>query len=549
MKKIYVAAAAALLASTALTMPAFAADSTEKQIKMLQEQLRAMQQQLQTLQTQAQQSQAALDDEIAVREKKEKQAKEALMEAGGKSVFVNGEVKVIPPQNPKVVMSGSNKFTIQSADGAWSIAPTGRLHFDMGTYLSQKPQLATGPGTVAGGKYQGGFNVRRARLGFQGKAMGDFEWSLIADVGGTNDGAVITIPTALPATTASQTANGLINQAKIAYVGLKNTAIEAGYFASFMTLDEATSSNNIMFIERATPASIAGSVSAGDPRFNAGFRTWGKDWWLGVYFTGGAPGELHAGGWERRTGGYARATYNIVNEDLKTLHVGGNVSTTFHIPNTGVGTAPNIGLSDRAELRIDTTAFLNSGALGTVANPLKKINIYGAELAGTWSSFYFQGEYLWFQAKRAPGAVAAFNTRANVNFDGGYLQASYTFGGRRTYNAAEGVYGGVTPVENFSPKNGTLGAVEIAARISRMDLQDKFSPSFTAASQPGSVNGGIQTSYTVGINWIWNPLMMWKFNYIHTNIDKTNPAATATSLGVPAGIKLDAIAARFQIQY
>ena len=41
MKKLYVATAA-LLASTALSMPAFAADSTEKQIQMLKEQLRVV---------------------------------------------------------------------------------------------------------------------------------------------------------------------------------------------------------------------------------------------------------------------------------------------------------------------------------------------------------------------------------------------------------------------------------------------------------------------------------------------------------------------------
>jgi hypothetical protein len=42
---------------------------------------------------------------------------------------------------------------------------------------------------------------------------------------------------------------------------------------------------------------------------------------------------------------------------------------------------------------------------------------------------------------------------------------------------------------------------------------------------------------------------MWKFNYIHTNIDKTNPAVTIAAGGSKAGLKLDALAARFQVTF
>jgi len=530
MKKHYLATTAMLAATALMSTSAFAAESTEKQIKMLQQQLQMMQQQLNALQSSNADSKAALDSEIAERAAEKKAAEEAHMEAGGRVVLEGGKKKLLPPKNPKVMISSANKFSLSSADGKWTIQPTGRLHFDAGGYFNQKSELATGPLTTAGGRLQGGTNLRRARLGFQGKAMGDFEWSLIADVGGTNDGVV------------AGASAGLINQAKLSYMGIKNTALEIGYFANYFTLDETTSSNDIMFIERATPATIAGGVSAGDPRAAVGFRTWSPRYWFGAYLTSGSPGESHAIANTRRLGGYARATYQVLAEDLRSFHVGGGVSTTFKIPTTGVGTARTITLSDRPELRIDTTSLLSSGALGTVANPLRDISIYNVETAGTWGNFYFQGEYMWFDVVR--------QGRPKATLDGGYLQASYSFGGRRTYSAANGAYGGVTPVENFSPKDGTWGAFEIAARISQMDLtESRYTPSLTAAAQPGVINGGRQTNYTIGINWIWNSYMLWKFNYIKTNIDRMNPTTTAGGLGIASGLKTDAFGVRWQIMY
>src|SRR5262249_52743814 len=147
------------------------------------------QQQLDALKTADTAQKDALAKETAAREAAEKAARDANLEQGGHNVVDNGTVKMIPPANPKVVESGSHSFTMSSADGNWSIGPTGRVHLDMGASLTQQPQAATGPGTAAGGKLEGGVNARRARLGITGKAMGDFTYTLILDGGGTNDGA------------------------------------------------------------------------------------------------------------------------------------------------------------------------------------------------------------------------------------------------------------------------------------------------------------------------------------------------------------------------
>lgn len=513
---------AAFLASTFLTTSVFAAEPTSKQMQTMQEQLRSMQMEIQALRTEAAQSKAARQEEIAGRERKEAEAREALMLAGGKTVFEGGKVKVLPPQNPKVVESGTHRFTLSSPDGNWTIAPTGRVHFDVGGYLNQTPEGTTGISTAAGGRMTGGVNVRRGRFGVTGKAMGDFTYQFILDGGGATDNAT------------------LINTAMLSYTGIKNTSLDIGYFSAYFTLDRSTSSNDVMFMERASPVNVADGILGGTARSHVGFRTWGPNYWVGAYLVGSSVGQAHALT-ERTLGAYQRVTYNPIQRDLLSVHIGGSAGQLFKAPNGGPGTAQSITLSDRPELRVDPSTPLSTGALGTVANPVTGANIYGIETAVAWDSFFYQGEYFWIEVDR--------RGRPKADFNGGYAQISYTFGGRRSYSTSSGAYSGINPITPFSPTKGGIGAVEIAARISQMHLTDRYSPSLTAAAQPGFINGGRQTSYTVGVNWYWNSNMLWKFNYIHTNLDKMNPTTTAGGAGIPAGLKLDALAARWQVMF
>jgi phosphate-selective porin OprO/OprP len=530
MKKISLATTAVALTLAAGT--AWGADkpasSTERQIQMLQEQLRAMQEQLDALKATNAAQGEAIARETEAREADIKAAREANLESGGRNVFEGGRVRMIPPANPRLTQNNA-AFTLSSPDGRWTMTPTGRVHFDMGAYLNQKAEGTTGPGTAAGGKLSNGVNLRRARFGVTGRANGDFTYSLVFDGGGTNDG----VPTG---------ASGvLINQAIIGYTGIRNTIIDAGYQAQFVTLDESNSSNNIMFLERATPATLASSFAGGDPRFGMGFRTWESNWYFAAYLSASQPGVAHAlqnRGWSA----YQRLTYNPIQNDLQSVHIGVNAIQLLQVP-TGAPnttTAPSISFSDRPELRIDTTQLLNTGALGTVANPVTGAQIYGVEAAAAFGSFYTQAEVFKFIVNRRGKTDAAF--------EAAYAQASYIFGGRRTYSANCGCYSGVNPITNFSPKDSGMGAFEIAARFSYANLTDQFIKSTTnaigaAGMNLNAVNGGQQTNMTVGLNWFWNPNMLWKLNYIHSNYDRTNIG------GTKSGVAVDALAARFQFMF
>lgn len=516
----------ALLVTTAMTiLPAQAAETTAelaRQIQALRDQLETMQKQLEALQAGEAEARAALAKETAAREDAEKVAREQNLAAGGRNVIESGTVKMIPPAKPQVTESSRHRFAMSSADGAWTIGPTGRVHFDMGVYLNQKPEGATGPGTAADGRLTNGVNARRARVGVAGRANTDFTYALILEAGGATDGAAT------------------ISEARIGYTGFHNMVLELGYGAQYFMLDESTSSNDIMFMERASAVTIGGSFNAGDPRASMGFRKWGDDWYISGYLTSSSPDVPHALT-SRGFGAYQRVGYNIIQNDLQSVHIGASAAQVFDPPNTGPNTPGTFTLRDRPEIRIDPTYVLNTGALGTAANPVTSAQVFGVETAAALGSFFMQGEYLWHRVNRTLGPA--------VNTGGGYLQASYTVGGRRIYVPASASYSGINPTTPFSPKTGGWGAFEFAARVSYTDLVDNYNSSVLAANQPFMVNGGRQTNVTLGLNWIWNSNMLWKINYIHSEFDKALPITSTIFAPIPAGLTLDVLAARMQFVF
>jgi phosphate-selective porin OprO and OprP len=445
------------------------------------------------------------------------------------------------PAAPKVVQSATNKFALESADGQYSIGLTGRINIDVGDYVNYDPKSkGTSPQDL-----NSGFNLRRARIGVTGKAAGDFTYTFIYDAGGTTD--------ATPAG---------IQTAQVGYTGIKNTVFEIGYSDTFFTLDEATSSNDTLFMERSSPGNVATNVNAGDFRSNVGGRYFNDRLWVGAYFTGPMSGNIHGQG--ESIGAFQRAAYQVLAEQDYTLHIGagvdeiikapangGSAASTTSTANLATGaitttTAQNVAsfaLSDRPELRIDPTVLLNTGQLGSAAHPVNGGYIADFELAGNYGPLYWQGEYLHYSIDR--------ENLATADFDGGYGEAAYTLTGEsRKYNKAAGAYGGIIPAHAFDPSQGYWGAWEIAGRISYVDLTSNFQNGkvISATSQPGAVNGGKQTSYTAGLNWYPNSYMRFMLNYIHTDFDKANSSSSGT-IGAPIGATMDAIALRTQVAW
>ena len=445
------------------------------------------------------------------------------------------------PPAPKVVQSASNKFSMESADGQYSIGLTGRIHADIGDYVNyDRKSTLTSPANL-----NSGFNLRRARIGVTGKAAGDFTYGFIYDAGGTTDNT----PTG-------------IQTAQVGYTGIKNMILELGYSDTFFTLDEATSSNDTLFMERASPANVATGVNAGDFRSNAGARWFNDRLWAGAYFTGPANLQVHNQG--ESIGAFQRVAYQALSESDYNLHIGVGIdeiikaplnngaaasTTSVADPLTGKITTTNnpvtntFTLSDRPELRIDSTSFLTTGALGTiisgVSHPVSGGYIADVELAGEYGPLFAQGEYMHYSIDR--------DGLATANFDGGYGEVAYTLTGEaRKYNKASGAYSGIVPAHAFAPNEGYWGAWEVAGRVSYVDLTSNFHAG--QAITPDGVNGGKQTIFTAGLNWYPNSYMRFMVNYIHADYDKANSSSSGI-LGQQVGATIDAIALRTQVAW
>jgi phosphate-selective porin OprO/OprP len=506
------------IAGVALAGPAFAKTATPPTPTATAAEVDAMQTQIAAMQAQV----AYMKRQLEIIEEK------------------NAKAAAAPPA-PKVVQSGSNRFSIESADGQYSAALTGRIHADIGDYVNYDPKSkSTSPQNL-----NSGFNLRRARIGVTGKAAGDFTYGFIYDAGGTTDAS----PTG-------------IQTAQVGYTGIKNMIFEIGYSDTFFTLDEATSSNDTLFMERASPANVATGVDTGDFRSNAGARWFDDRLWVGAYFTGPANLQVHNQG--ESIGAFQRVAYQVLSEPDYTLHIGGAVNEIIKAPANGgsaastvskadpvtgiVTTTTNpsvasIALSDRPELRIDTTSLLSTGQLGTIANGVSHAvsggYIADVELAGGYGPLFVQGEYLHYSIDRIGLATA--------EFDGGYGEAAYTLTGEaRKYNKAAGAYAGIVPAHAFDPSQGYWGAWEVAGRVSYVDLTSNFTAGKLLSAQPDAVNGGKQTIFTAGLNWYPNSYMRFMLNYIHADYDKANSGSSGI-LGAPIGATIDAIALRTQV--
>jgi phosphate-selective porin OprO/OprP len=514
----------------AQSSPSDRIDAIERQIRQLQGEVQHLKGELGDTRQKLRQSQ---EEEQRARQQAQ-QANDAARHAQQETTAIANAAAPVaaPPPGPHVVQTGGNRFGLESADGRNSIYLTGRLHFDVGDYLDYNPQSRA----AAVQNLNSGVNARRARLGVTGKFAGDWTYNLIYDFGGSSDG--------FPPTPGAP-ASG-IEAAYLTYNGLNKgplpLAFDLGYMDTPFTLDEATSSNDIMFVERASIQTVATGIMAGDFRSALGVRSNDERYWAGVYLTGPTSGALHTTG--EPIGAFGRATYQVLQAPNYSLHLGADLGGLLKPP----GSPRSITLSDRPELRVDPTVILSTGALGTAANPVNNAAIYGVEAAAGYENFFVQGEYYHIDVDR--------QGRPTNGFDGGYIEGSWTLTGEhRKYLPAAGAYSGIVPAHPFSPWDGEygLGAFELAGRFSTIDLNDRFTPGL-APGTTGAVGGGKQSVYAVGLNWYPNANIRFMFDYLHGNIDKRFSTAAGggnagTTLGTAVGGDFDAVAMRMQFAF
>ncbi len=348
----------------------------------------------------------------------------------------------------------------QSRDSAFKLSAGGRVHYDI-AFSRQSRGLDTAFKN-AGSKVE----VRRARLSFEGTINNAFTYEF------------------------EFTFREQLEYADMYFAFLRLPVVErltVGYFREPFSLEELTSSNSIVFMERSLG-------SAFGPSRNTGLMV--QKQFLQKKLRGYA-------GFFRRT------------DDLGADREGrGNHSfSTRWVYNPPTGTKENLvhlGLSfnrftpDDSTQKIETVNEVNTNPEYLSTGDLKGIrtvNQFGGELGYLKGPLCLQAEWIESYAAHYNGIAAS---RSVYRFNSYYVSASmFLKGGRREYSSNGNRFSSIKV--DRDPETGRVkGAWEAGLRLSHMDLRE--------AGQ--FVNKA--TNLTAGLNWYINSTSRIMGNYVHT---------------------------------
>jgi len=344
-------------------------------------------------------------------------------------------LETIAATTPKVETKGGIKVT--SPDKKFEASLGGRIHFD--AYAFDRDLAAT----------TGTSEFRRARLTLAGKAYGwDYKVEQDFAAGSNLDG---------------------LRDAFIA-TSLWGGKVTIGHFKPYRSMEELTSSNEILMMERPF-ASATGLFSGRQFQQGVGYLRAGDNYTAGftVFNLRGASGSRNEG-----MGASGRVTFAPINTDNQTLHFGG----WYSHEDANLGSADLVATANYAGRRGPVQAIAT-----TTGASRNTVDAYGLEAAGSFGPLFFQGEYV--------NASFGQPTR-DQDVTTWYLQGSWILnGGHKAYKPGTGVFA--------SPKVGDSGIWELTARYDFIENKDLVNRE--------------ATSTIFGVNYYVNPNLRFMFNY------------------------------------
>jgi phosphate-selective porin OprO/OprP len=394
-------------------------------------------------------------------------------------------------------------FGFVSGDGKSEINLVGRLHFDARHFDSPfKDQAAS---DNDGRNFGNQLDLRRARIGVQGKFLNDFNFEMV-----WNGTSALDVG---PSTTSTN-----IDTAWINYSAVKEAQVRVGrYKQPFNLEDYGTSSNNIDFIER----SYVNQVSF--PGKRPGMMLWGIPSDGTTYAVslfqdqqnqGSNSGNLQVAG--RVATDLGKLSQFKWND--KFLHIGlAGIAGKYDIPTTGGNSNVLLDGSIRSEAR-GVNAFNARIATGAGDN-LSQVskNTVGYELAYGQGPLKFQSEYAVAQLDAWDNQDARTEMRGKIKTS--YIAVLYNLTGENWYDSyKDGAFSSVKIKNNFDPNGSGIGAWQVGLRFSTYDASDLLSTvgCANATCRRGSDKGN---TTTVGLNWFINPNARMMLNHSITRFD------------------------------
>jgi phosphate-selective porin OprO/OprP len=278
---------------------------------------------------------------------------------------------------------------------------------------------------------------------------------------------------------------------KDAYVDIEflrlNTYVRSGRFSAVFGLENASSSNDYVFMETSLTQVFV-------PPQETGFllHSQGREGNWDVGFSG-ASNEVTSCVLCDIRGVTARFSRGFeLAEGRRVLHAGVNWATRW----TGEG--------DFTRYRARPESFLSPYLVDTGLFQAERVDVGLVEAAFQDGPFALLAEY--------GGAWTRSVEATDPRFESYYVLAVYTLTGeQRPYSHSSGAFGRPLPASRFLADEGGIGAIEVAARYSYLDLNDQ------------RASGGILRDVTMGANWYPSRSQRVTFNVIRAHRSGIDP--------------------------
>ncbi len=407
-------------------------------------------------------------------------AKGVLTEEEG-ALLLNGRIgekeAAEKKKKSEVNVSLKDGLKFESADKSTSIKLIGRLQGDYRTFDHSEASSGTGGATGADT-----FDMRRARLGFEGVFNKYYKFKVQTDMASSNK----------------------LDEAYLNLGWWKPVQFRFGQFKMPGMLEEQTSSNNIDFMERtAANAGVAGK-ERGAMVHGAPFA--GTTYALALSTGEGqnnSEDDIRVDSFDT----LARVTANFAemmgNKDM-VLHAGLSYSTT------DMDNASVIGYDGSTEGK--GVKFFDTSAVAAIANDTEiERDRKGVEGAVAYGPFKVQAE--WAQVGYDFDNTGTAVTADSLDIDTWYIQAMWNITGETWAGMYKGgAWGGLKPKNAFNPDGSAWGGWQVGVRYSKFEADDAF-------RSVGNVGFLEADALTLGLNFYPNANTRIMLNYVTSDFE------------------------------
>lgn len=433
---------------------------------------------------------------------------------------------------------------VRSGDGRFEFALRGTIQLDWAHYQLDDADFGPGYGPANACASTNplcdlgdGAVFRRVRFGTEGKFFRDFIYELRFEFGGSDvEGC------------------GVINIARVGYVGIPGLRVHAGAIEPIMTLGASTSSNELSTMERASVVStLTGPFGGEDARrgIEATYQhenlLWdGDNFMISGAFTGNKTSSLggcaapgHSGGTsvdDECTQIFGRTAYRLWSDGTSNVQVGATGAQILSLQGREAGGDRTVQFRDRAEVRVSGERFVDTGAIPATGGTL-----FGLEAGMNWENIYLAGE--WFQWSVDRDNSTLLTAGADPEFSGWYAEGEWIFTGENKRYAPSGLNNNVA-VWRGPAVSSPWGAWSLSGRYSTMDLDfEAGTPGAPCQEFAQCIRGGHQSIVNVGVNWYLNANLKFMTELAHVDIDRLNYA------GAGLDTKFEIIQGRMQFGF